>query len=181
MAVGLVGPCFGQMALVANSPFAPNAASVGPGSAPAQDFELAGSTVVGSEVSVCIFARQTKRTQWIPVGGISDGIRVISFDGLHDKAVVMVSGQRREISMRTATVASLGPQYGARTPQVERTPVAPLVPIAQATAAVGSPEQQQREARMLVSDLLEIGVQQRKAYQDAKLKAAQNAAPAQGN
>jgi hypothetical protein len=31
---------------------------------------------------------------------------------------------------------------------------------------------EQREARMLVSDLLEIGVQQRKAYQDAKQKAA---------
>ena len=31
---------------------------------------------------------------------------------------------------------------------------------------------EQREARMLVSDLLEIGMQQRKAYQDAKAKAA---------
>ena len=30
----------------------------------------------------------------------------------------------------------------------------------------------QREARMLVSDLLEIGVQQRKAFQDARQKAA---------
>ena len=45
-------------------------------------------------------------------------------------------------------------------------------------AATGSPEQEQREARMLVSDLLEIGVQQRKAYQDAKQKAA--AAPVPG-
>jgi hypothetical protein len=32
---------------------------------------------------------------------------------------------------------------------------------------------------MLVSDLLEIGVQQRKAYQDAKLKAAQGTPPSQ--
>jgi hypothetical protein len=32
---------------------------------------------------------------------------------------------------------------------------------------------------MLVSDLLEIGVQQRKAYQDAKLKAAAATPPPQ--
>jgi hypothetical protein len=37
--------------------------------------------------------------------------------------------------------------------------------------------QDQREARMLVSDLLEIGVQQRKAYQDAKEKAAAQSSP----
>jgi hypothetical protein len=34
---------------------------------------------------------------------------------------------------------------------------------------------------MLVSDLLEIGVQQRKAYQDAKLKASQGGTAAPGN
>jgi hypothetical protein len=34
---------------------------------------------------------------------------------------------------------------------------------------------------MLVSDLLEIGVQQRKAYQDAKLKAASGQPPAPEN
>jgi hypothetical protein len=32
---------------------------------------------------------------------------------------------------------------------------------------------QEREARMLVSDLLEIGMQQRKAYEEAQKKAQQ--------
>jgi hypothetical protein len=52
-------------------------------------------------------------------------------------------------------------------------PAAPPAPIASdSPAPARTAAQEQREARMLVSDLLEIGVQQRKAYQDAKQKAA---------
>jgi hypothetical protein len=54
-------------------------------------------------------------------------------------------------------------------------PPAPSPIVADAAVTPPSAQnlaQEQREARMLVSDLLEIGVQQRKAYQDAKRKAA---------
>ena len=180
-ALGCAGASFGQVSLVANSPFAASGAAGSAPGAAAQDFELAGSSRTGSEVSVCIFERQAKHSEWIPVGGTSDGIRVISFDSLHDTAVVMVSGQRKEISMRAARVSSLPAQAGPRTEVASSSPAAPLVPVGPAPAALGTPEQQQREARMLVSDLLEIGVQQRKAYQDAKIKAAQGATPAPGN
>lgn len=45
--------------------------------------------------------------------------------------------------------------------------------------APGTVAHQEQEARMLVSDLLEIGMAQRKAYEEAQAKAAQTNAPAQ--
>ena len=79
------------------------------------------------------------------------------------------------------SVAALPSQPSPRTEVASSAPAIPLVPVGSAPAALGSPEQQQREARMLVSDLLEIGVQQRKAYQEAKLKASQGGTPAPAN
>lgn len=55
-------------------------------------------------------------------------------------------------------------------------------PAAPAPAAAENPEatriRQETEARMLVSDLLEIGMAQRKAYEEAQRKAAAGEAPA---
>jgi hypothetical protein len=182
VALACVGSCFGQGSLVGNSPFAPSGSAAASGKAADQDYELAGSSSEGSNVTVCIFARQSKHSEWIPVGETSNGIHVVSFDSSRDRAVVIVSGQRKEISMRTEKVASLAPPGP---PRIDLSnPSSPLVPVVnnpQAAAATGTPEQQQREARMLVSDLLEIGVQQRKAYQDAKTKAAQGTAPVPAN
>jgi hypothetical protein len=170
-----------QTTLVGNSPFAPSGMGATGAAAQPQDFELAGSTAEGPAVTICVYERRTKHSQWIPVGGIGDGIRVVSFDGAHDRAVVLIAGVRKEISMRKATYGAPVPMSGNRSPAavaVQPPPPEPVGAPAPAVAA-GTPEQEQREARMLVSDLLEIGVQQRKAYQDAKLKSAP--APGQSN
>jgi hypothetical protein len=187
LAVFAAGCCtigsFGQTALVGNSPFAPSGNAAVQGSAPAQDYELSGATSEDQQVSVCIYERQAKRSEWIPVGGNVDGIHVISFDNNHDMAVVMVGGQRKEITMRKAKIAKSESAVAPRPAFVaDNTPAAPIASAPQPLPpAATAPEQEQREARMLVSDLLEIGVQQRKAYQDAKLKAASGQAPAPGN
>jgi hypothetical protein len=170
--LGCVATAFGQGTLVGKSPFMPSGGAGGAGAAPSEDYELAGSSVQGSDVSVCIFERQAKRSEWIPVGGISDGIHVISFDVTHDKAVVSISGAIKELGMRKATVASAAAAMAPRAMAVSSGPVAAPTPIASAPMPAASAVTEQREARMLVSDLLEIGVQQRKAYQDAKQKAA---------
>lgn len=177
--LGCAGTMFAQP-LAVNSPFGTSVAGSAAAGATQEAFELAGAMVDGTDVSVCIFERQKKRSQWIPVGGNSDGIQVVSYDDAHDTAVVMIAGGRKQLSMRKDTVASAGPSSSGRGPQVASmaaasagpiavvsTESAPPLPVSAATAA-----NDQREARMLVSDLLEIGVQQRKAYQDAKLKAA---------
>jgi len=176
-----------QPTLVGNSPFAPSGLASGGLAAPAQDFELAGSTSEGSNVTICIYERQAKRSQWIPVGGISDGIRVVSYDATRDQAVVVIGGVRKDIAMRKPTYTGKGAS-GAPAAVAMALPAAPA-PVADdsarrvpdAPALGGKPEQEQREARMLVSDLLEIGVQQRKAYQDARQKAAAGTPPAPSN
>jgi hypothetical protein len=165
-----------QGSLVGRSPFSPAAGSAGLAGAPPEAYELAGSAVQGGEVTVCIFERQAKHTRWIPVGGITDGIHVISFDADRDRAVVNVEGTIKELTMRKATVAALGSSS-----MVMALPAAPAQEAQPVSAnAEDAPKkspavlaQEQREARMLVSDLLEIGVQQRKAYQEAKRKAAE--------
>ncbi|HXN35153.1 MAG TPA: hypothetical protein VN877_03225 [Opitutaceae bacterium] len=170
-AAGFVASSFGQT-LVGNSPFrAPGGG--GGASGPAEAYELAGSTSQGSQVSVCIYEHQKHRSEWISVGDSADGIRVVSYDAANDAAVVTIDGARRELAMRKATVASLGPSSYQRPPMPANEPVASLVPAPpQGPVTPASLARDQQEARMLVSDLLEIGVQQRKAYQEAKQKAA---------
>ena len=165
--------------LVGESPFAPQGATTAQAGGPPESFELAGSSVQGSNVTVCIFERQKKHSVWIPVGGDVDGVHVISYDVGHDTAVVTISGSRKELSMRKAAVVSTNAGGGGRAPQMTAMPP-DMAPIAAAPGQPGGPVvQDQKEARMLVSDLLEIGVQQRKAYQDAKIKAAQGTPPSQ--
>jgi hypothetical protein len=181
-ALGCACTLFAENTLVADSPFAPAGAMASVGNSPAEAYELAGSSVQGGAVSVCIFERQKKHSQWIPVGGDVDGVHVISYDASHDVAIVTISGSRKELSMRKSVVASTNASPAGRTPIAIGGPIDMPVPIASAPNQTGPTAiQDQKEARMLVSDLLEIGVQQRKAYQDAKLKAAQGSPPQQGN
>jgi hypothetical protein len=165
--------------LVSESPFAPPGATAAQASGQGESFELAGSSVQGSDVTVCIFERQKKHSVWIPVGGDVDGVHVISYNALNDTAVVTISGSRKELSMRKAAIASMNPIQSGRAPLFAAAPP-DMAPIAAAPNQLAAPVvQDQREARMLVSDLLEIGVQQRKAYQDAKMRAAQGTPPSQ--
>jgi hypothetical protein len=181
LALGCAGTLLGGTALVTNSPFAPSGSALGAAAAVQEAYQLAGSTAEGADVSVCIYLQQSKRSLWIPVGGESDGVHVISYDAAHDTAVVTAGGSRRELTMRKAVIASAGQAGAARAPQIALQRDSAPAPVA-AAPAPSSPEaavKEQREARMLVSDLLEIGVQQRKAYQEAKQKAAAAQQPPQ--
>jgi hypothetical protein len=101
---------------------------------------------------------------------------------VNDTAVVMINGTRKDLTMRKDTVVSSGSSYNPAIAPVSNGQVASLVPVpAAAAVAPGSPAAEQREARMLVSDLLEIGLQQRKAYESAKQRAAAAAAPQPSN
>jgi hypothetical protein len=172
-ALGGATAVFGQT-LVGNSPFMPPANAVGAAGAPAAAYELAGSTAQGSEVTVCIYEREAKRSLWIGVGETSGGVQVVSYDAANDTAVVTIDGVRRDLAMRKAAVVAQSQSPGYRSEPSGSSRAEPVV--ASAPPAPASPDnvaQDQREARMLVSDLLEIGVQQRKAYQEAKQKAAE--------
>jgi hypothetical protein len=171
-----------------DSPFAPP-----PGSAAAQaaaggtapSYELAGASATAEGTQVCVFDAQAKRSAWIAVGGNKDGIRVVSYDPDKDQAVVSVNGETQVLTMRKASVtagpavdpASFGPQtYASGQPPSPPPGVdvqLPTDPKARQTL------REEREARMMVADLMEIGMQQRKAYAEAKRKAALKAAQGQ--
>jgi len=175
------GLAAGQSSLVGVSPFLPaGSGPAGSAARPADTFELAGVAATGSEVEVCIFERATKRSRWIAVGETQDGIKVLRYDGATDHATVTVEGAVKELYLRKASVASNGvqaPPVFAPTfaPPVQAAPAMVQLPLSDAKR---DEKHDEKEARMLVSDLLEIGIQQRKAYEDAKRKNA-GAAPAQ--
>jgi len=151
-----------------DSPFLPaaNSGSAAGGSRTPQAFELAGASITSHGTEVCIYDVQAKRSRWISVGSTSDQIQV----------VIRANGVQTSLELRKTTVESLGPVGQAAAFAMPSAPALTVNPSPPAVLPFKSPEvaKQEREARMLVSDLLEIGIQQRKAYEEAARKAAAN-------
>jgi len=131
---------------------------------------------------------------WIPVGGTRDDVTVVSYDARAERAVIRTAGQTLTLPLRDAGVAPGENEIAAAPSPAEETgeTVPPSEPPASAdgdNAAPAAPEaeppepsdaeaEQATEARMLVSDLLDIGQQQREAYEAAQKAAGHAAAPA---
>jgi hypothetical protein len=117
------------------------------------------------------------------VGSSRDGVEVVSFDPDRDQAVVSLHGQRKTLSLRKAVVTAapvpvFTPPVYAPAPPGENLAAAAPQPVGPQPVGTSSREQkiQEREARMLISDLMQIGMEQRKAYAEAKRQAALKAA-----
>src|SRR5580658_4593640 len=144
----------GQTTLSSASPFAPTGAAAAGVAAPAEAYELAGSSVEGSTVLVCIYDRQAKHTEWIPVGGFSGTLHVISFDRQHDRVVVTIGGEKKELALRSASAVAAEPAAAAAPLPPAVAPAHALSPVpaapAAAPATTASLAHDQNEARMLV-------------------------------
>lgn len=147
------------------SPFMPS--SVGNTAVPttqAPNHELVGVIATSKQTLVGITDKSTRRSFWVPVGKSVEGVEVVSCDPQQDRAVVRIGGELLTLVMH-AGASSGGGSFASYPPSpLVITPVLNR-PIAQL--------EQEREARMLVSDLLEIGIQQRKAYEAAQRSAAE--------
>ena len=160
---------------------APGAAAV---DQPANDtFELKGFSSTGKTILVCVYDSQAKRSHWIAVDSTVEGIKVVAFDPAKEEATITVGGQKKTLRMRKPSVAAGTNNPGAAAAGFASPVTAPIVTqgIPQPPPAPGSIAQQEVEARMLVSDLLEIGIQQRKAYEEAQKKADQERAAGKEN
>jgi len=125
--------------------------------------ELVGVISSSKQTLVGINEKTTHRSLWVPVGQTVDGIEVMSCDAAQNRAVVKIGGQIRTLVMHespTSTTPASQVKFTNGTPAIPPQPV-----------AMTENEQKENEARMLVSDLMEIGMQQRKAYEEAQRSA----------
>jgi len=188
-----------------DSPFLPDRSPGAPGTAPEGEIQLSGLTSIGGKPMVCLTDVTKKKSRWLAVGAKDEAYEVLSADFNTNEAIVKVNGDRRVLPLRKAATGKLAmqpprpPQGGPGQPPGQVTgPVQAVIAPTQAqqvplsnevgpaggklppVAPAASKEEQEREARMLVSDLMEIGMRQRKAYEEARKKAeADNAAKAQ--
>lgn len=137
------------------------------------NLEFSGVSTLGKKTMINLFEKVEKRSFWVEVGASSSGVAVTNYDGAHDQVTVRVNGREKLLPLRAASAVVDGPASGV--------PAAPALPTASTGAAVAptptattsmSQARQEEEARMLVSDLLEIGMAQRKAYEEAQRRAA---------
>ncbi len=168
------------------SPFLPPPTTAAPAAIDATiGYHLSGMTVVGKDTLLSITREADKRSTWIPVGKTVGEVTVVRYDAALDRAVIRVAGREHTLAMRQATVvsapASVSPLIPA--PSFSAAPLAPPSDPAAAPAPIAMPplslqEEKEMEARMLVTDLLEIGQRQRQAYAEAQRQAAEKAAEA---
>jgi hypothetical protein len=182
------------------SPFVPAGTAGATVEAAAESIEFAGVSTVGKRTDLIFHDKATKKNHWIAKGETKEGISVVDYDEQRQQAVVKVNGAEKTLALRKVASPRGTPRPVAPQPAGFNVPTAPA-PVAAATdsllitagtgagpagmtissapsapAAAETPEttrvRQETEARMLVSDLLEIGMAQRKAYEDAQRKAA---------
>ena len=152
------------------SPFVPAADRNG---VPAGDtrYQLGGIINNGGKLMASITRLSNKQSYWIAVGETVGEITVLRCDPDKDQATIRAGSEQLTLTLRHPVVQA-GTGIGttavatADVPRPDAAPTPPLPPPA------GPPEVQEREARMLVSDLLDIGQQHRKAYEEAQRKAA---------
>lgn len=149
------------------SPFMPAGGPAPTAAAAPGNQELVGMITTGKQILVGIADRTSRKSQWIPVGRTVDGVEVVSCDPKQDRAVIRVNGETKTLVLRAAPAPGAPAVTVAALPQ----PVPGATPSPTPSAPTTKQAEQEREARMLVSDLLEIGIQQRKAYEEAQRKA----------
>lgn len=148
-----------------SSPFQrkPGPATAGAEAAKEQPFEFTGLVKMGSTPLVCVTELAEKRSHWIKVGQSYGGIAVREFDQASRSILIRHNGQSYHLKLVEPTFdPSKLAQYQPPAPSgpLPSAGVAPTVPLTN--------EEKATDARMLVSDLLEIGMIQRKAYENAK-------------
>lgn len=166
------------------SPFLPPAAAGANAKAGPSAFEFVGMTTLGDQTLIGVTRQQDHRSFWVPVGKTAGDITAVSYDPKSDQAVIRVEGQTLTLLLRKGGVlpgvAALAPPPAAARAIQPGAPVpVTAAPVVVPTRPLSVQEEKEMEARMLVTDLLEIGQQQRKAYEEAQKQAAARAKAAQ--
>jgi hypothetical protein len=155
-----------------NSPFLPPPDAAAPAGKAATTYELTGMSVAGKATLLSITRVRDKRSTWVAVGQTNGEITAVSFDPNTDQATIRADGQLLTLSMKKSATVVNAPNAIFQSPFPASAPAStrptPVVTPLPATTQ----EEKETEARMLVTDLLEIGQAQRRAYEEAQRQAA---------
>lgn len=132
-------------------------------SAKEQPFEFAGLVKIGANPMVCVTEIASKRSHWLKVGQTVSGITLVSLDAENSTITMQHGGQTHLLTLAESTFDS--ESFAQYQPIVSTDPI-PSAGIAETVPLTN--KEKAADARMLVSDLLEIGLIQRKAYEEAK-------------
>jgi hypothetical protein len=155
-------------------------------------FELTGILSVGGTPQFSVRDTSTGRSFWLSLGETQEGLTARSYDEAASSVVIEGRGARRNIVIREARVTTappppvvtpLPPRQTASNPTVAagaaQPAVQPVAPSAKKEAqaqlkdAKGrTNEEAERDARLLVSDLMELSVQERKRYEENQRRIA---------
>ena len=181
------------------NPFKPASGGDAPAAASSESIEFAGVSQLGKTTHLIFHDKAAKKNRWVGLGETVEGITVVKYDERREQAVVKINGTEKTLALRKGTgpvntpppVAAMPAAAGFATPPAQTLPASqsPQIvsntgaPATEATPAPAAkppgpatPETQARqetEARMLVSDLLEIGMAQRRAYEEAQRRGAE--------
>lgn len=196
LTLGAAATAFAQAPAISN-PF--SAPTSGPAAAATSHdgLEFAGMSEMGKEVHFVFVDKAAKKTRWVKEGETTEGISIVRYDSRVEQVTIRYNGTEKTLSLRKAAgtprtpghvVAPLPPAAGFAVPSPMPLPAAmppAPVPVADNGVQAGAPvsvpapaspqtpqAKAETEARMLVSDLLEIGMAQRKAYEEQQRKAA---------
>lgn len=178
------------------SPFMPPAAAAQVTAAgdSGETLEFAGISSVGSRTDYIVHDRSSKKSFWIGMGEAKNGIALVSHDPKRDILTLTANGIQRQLPLRKVATGAgrpgsapvVGNQASIPSPLdtsvITPPPPPPALPspsqdpataVAETKPAPTTPAQeailkQETEARNLVSDLLEIGMAQRRAYEEAQ-------------
>lgn len=167
------------------SPFLPPPAAAAPAAGEAAaGYQLSGMTVVGKDTLLSITRESDKRSTWIVVGQTLGEVTAVSYDPAKDQAVIRTGGKEHTLTMRRSAVVAaavsplIPPNAAAVLASIQASPTPAAEPAPVTMPPLSLQEEKEMEARMLVTDLLEIGQRQRKAYAEAQRQAALKAAEA---
>ncbi len=190
-----------RLTIPKKSPFEDTRKPAAAVAAASETIEFAGVSALGKRTDLIFYDKTAKKNHWIAEGETKEGISVLKYDARREQVVVKINGAEKILQLRKGSgpvnaPAGVPPMpVGFNTPaplpagvqKIQPPPPtgptgvgvdAPAVaapPPAAKPEGPATPELQQKqetEARMLVSDLLEIGMAQRKAYEEAQRKAA---------
>ena len=125
-------------------------------------FEFTGVVNLGTESLICITLTEHQRSHWLKPGQSAGGITLVSHDPATKSTIIRHAGRETQLILKERESSFDSADLAVYQPS------GPLPSAGLAEHVPLTNQEKATEARMLVSDLLEIGMIQRKAYEETK-------------